>query len=125
MKKLLFVSLIAFLLLFSCTEKKQKHEDRLYKIETIYGDIIFKLYDETPIHKENFIKLIESDYFNDLLFHRVINGFMIQGGDPDSRNAPAGKLLGEGGPDYTLPAEFVDSIFHKKGVIAAHAKVTM
>lgn len=119
MKKLLFVSLIAFLLLFSCTEKKQKHEDQLYKIETIYGDIIFKLYDETPIHKENFIKLIESDYFNDLLFHRVINGFMIQGGDPDSRNAPAGKLLGEGGPDYTLPAEFVDSIFHKKGVIAA------
>ena len=119
MKNLLFVSLIAFLLLYSCTQKTQKQKEQLYKIETIYGDIIFKLYDETPLHKENFIKLIEHSYFDDVLFHRVINGFMIQGGDPDSRNAKPGELLGNGGPDYTIPAEFIDTIFHKKGVIAA------
>ncbi len=77
------------------------------------------LYDATPLHKENFIKLIEQGYFDDLLFHRVINGFMIQGGDPNSRNAEPGKMLGKGGPGYTIPAEFVDTIFHKKGVIAA------
>ncbi|MFC2105005.1 peptidylprolyl isomerase, partial [Bacteroidota bacterium] len=80
---------------------------------------IFKLYDATPLHKENFANLIEQGYFNDLLFHRVIDGFMIQGGDPNSLNAEPGKMLGEGGPGYTIPAEFVDTIFHKKGVIAA------
>lgn len=106
---------------FSCQtdQSKKKKEDQLYKIETDYGDMIFKLYDATPLHKENFIKLIEQGYFNDLLFHRVIDGFMIQGGDPDSRNAEAGIALGSGGPDYTIPAEFVDSLFHKKGAIAA------
>ena len=120
MKKLLFISLFAVLIIFSCKEVKEKAgKDQLYKIETIYGEMIFKLYDQTPIHKENFIKLINENYFDDILFHRVINGFMIQGGDPDSRNAATGKLLGEGGPDYTLPAEFVDPIFHKKGVLAA------
>ena len=119
MKKLLFASLISFLLLSACTEKKETAGTQLYKIETIYGDIIFKLYDETPLHKENFIKLIEQKYFDDVLFHRIINGFMIQGGDPDSRNAKPGELLGNGGPDYTIPAEFIDTIFHKKGVIAA------
>ena len=112
MKKLLFASLISFLLLSACTEKKETPRTQLYKIETIYGDIIFKLYDETPLHKENFIKLIEQKYFDDVLFHRVINGFMIQGGDPDSRNAKPGELLGNGGPDYTIPAEFIDTIFH-------------
>ncbi|MCK5029802.1 MAG: peptidylprolyl isomerase, partial [Bacteroidales bacterium] len=82
----------------------------------------FKLYDATPLHKENFIKLIEQGYFDDLLFHRVIDGFMIQGGDPNSRNAEPGKMLGDGGLEYTIPAEFVDTIFHKKGVIAAARK---
>ncbi|HRW61972.1 MAG TPA: peptidylprolyl isomerase, partial [Bacteroidales bacterium] len=81
--------------------------------------MIFKLYDATPKHKANFEKLIDEGYFNDVLFHRVINSFMIQGGDPNSRNAKPGQLLGDGGPDYTIPAEFVDTIFHKKGVIAA------
>ncbi|HSH52299.1 MAG TPA: peptidylprolyl isomerase, partial [Bacteroidales bacterium] len=94
-------------------------QPELYKIETEYGDMIFKLYNQTPLHKKNFKKLIDQDYFNGLLFHRVINGFMIQGGDPDSRNSESGRLLGSGGPGYTIPAEFVDTIFHKKGVIAA------
>lgn len=81
--------------------------------------MIFKLYDATPLHKANFEKLIDQGYFDGLLFHRVIDSFMIQGGDPDSRNAAPGEMLGNGGPGYTIPAEFVDTIFHKKGVIAA------
>ncbi|MCB2197339.1 MAG: peptidylprolyl isomerase [Bacteroidetes bacterium] len=120
MKKILFVSLALTVFLLSCTtEKKEKKEDQLYKIETIYGDMIFKLYDATPLHKANFEKLINQGYFDGLLFHRVIDSFMIQGGDPDSRNAAPGEMLGNGGPGYTIPAEFVDTIFHKKGVIAA------
>ncbi|MBI9054718.1 MAG: peptidylprolyl isomerase [Bacteroidales bacterium] len=121
MKKVILISLVFSFIVFSCQidQSKKKTDDQLYKIETVYGDMIFKLYDETPLHKENFIKLIEQGYFNDLLFHRVIDGFMIQGGDPNSRDAKPGKKLGEGGPGYTIPAEFVEGIFHKKGVIAA------
>lgn len=120
MKKLFVLSIAFVLILGSCKlSNEQKEKDQLYKIETAYGDMVFKLYDATPLHKANFEKLIEQGYFDDLLFHRVIDGFMIQGGDPDSRNAEAGKMLGEGGPGYTIPAEFVDTIFHKKGVIAA------
>jgi cyclophilin family peptidyl-prolyl cis-trans isomerase len=121
MKKVILISLVFSFIVFSCQidQSKKKTDDQLYKIETVYGDMIFKLYDETPLHKENFVKLIEQGYFNDLLFHRVIDGFMIQGGDPNSRDAEPGKKLGEGGPGYTIPAEFVEGIFHKKGVIAA------
>lgn len=120
MKKI-FVLFVSISILFASCEfsSNKKDKDQLYVIETAYGDMKFKLYDATPLHKANFEKLIEQGYFNDLLFHRVINGFMIQGGDPDSKNAEAGVMLGEGGPGYTIPAEFVDSIFHKKGVIAA------
>ncbi|MCF6366885.1 MAG: peptidylprolyl isomerase [Bacteroidales bacterium] len=78
-----------------------------------------KLYDETPKHKKNFLKLASEGFFNDLLFHRVIKDFMIQGGDPDSKNATQGTMLGNGGPGYQIEAEFNDSLFHKKGVIAA------
>ena len=121
MKKIILFSIIFSFFAISCQidQSKKKTKDQLYKIETTYGDMVFKLYDSTPLHKENFIKLIKQGYFNDLLFHRVINEFMIQGGDPNSRNADAGKMLGEGGPGYTIPAEFIDSIFHKKGVLAA------
>lgn len=121
MKKFVLLLVLFSVLVFSCdiNTSKKKKENQLYKIETIYGDMIFKLYDATPLHKENFIKLIDQGYFNDLLFHRVIYDFMIQGGDPNSRNAEPSKILGEGGPGYTIPAEFVDTIFHKKGVIAA------
>ncbi len=93
--------------------------DTLILIETPYGNMKIKLYGQTPKHKANFIKLAKEGYYNDLLFHRVINQFMIQGGDPDSKNAPSGKMLGNGGPDYEIDAEFNDSLFHKKGVIAA------
>lgn len=87
--------------------------------ETTEGIIRIKLYDETPLHKENFIKLVKSGFYDSLLFHRVIQGFMIQGGDPNSRVSQAGQPLGDGGPDYTIPAEFRDNIFHKKGALAA------
>ncbi|MCK5171420.1 MAG: peptidylprolyl isomerase [Bacteroidales bacterium] len=121
MKKIVLLSVVFLFFVFSChiDQSKKKTKDQLYKIETEYGDMVFKLYDATPLHKTNFIKLIEQGYFDDLLFHRVIDGFMIQGGDPNSRNAEPGKMLGDGGPGYTIPAEFVDAIFHKKGVIAA------
>jgi peptidyl-prolyl cis-trans isomerase B (cyclophilin B) len=91
----------------------------LIEIETSFGNMMAELYSSTPQHRDNFVKLAEEGYYNDLLFHRVIAGFMIQGGDPNSRNAPAGQALGFGGPSYKIPAEFVDSLVHLKGVLAA------
>lgn len=89
------------------------------KIQTMFGDIIVCLYDETPIHRANFIKLAKEGYYDGTLFHRVIKDFMIQGGDPDSKGAPAGKMLGVGGPDYTLEAEIKPDLLHKRGALAA------
>lgn len=89
------------------------------KIETPMGDILIKLYDETPIHKENFLKLAYTGYYEDLLFHRVMNQFMIQGGDPDSKDAAPGQQLGRGGPEYKLDAEIKTGFIHKKGALAA------
>lgn len=91
----------------------------LVEIETDFGNMLVWLYDSTPQHRDNFLKLAEQGYFDSLLFHRVIKGFMIQGGDPNSRNAPKGQALGMGGPGYTIPAEFVDSLIHVKGALAA------
>ena len=89
-------------------------------INTSEGNIVVKLYDETPKHRDNFIKLAQQGYFDGTLFHRVIKDFMIQGGDPDSKGAPQGKMLGTGGPDYTIPAEFVyPKLFHKRGALSA------
>ena len=89
------------------------------KIETTLGDITVRLYDETPIHRDNFVKLVKEGYYDGTLFHRVIKDFMIQGGDPDSKGAPAGKMLGVGGPDYTLEAEIKGNLYHKRGALAA------
>ena len=90
------------------------------RISTNYGDIVVKLYDETPEHRDNFLKLAREGYYDSTLFHRVIKDFMIQGGDPDSKGAPAGKHLGMGGPEYTIPAEFVyPKYYHKRGVLSA------
>lgn len=90
------------------------------KIKTTEGDIVIRLYDETPRHRDNFLKLAKNGYFNGTLFHRVIKDFMIQGGDPDSKNAPKGKILGTSGPDYTIPAKFVyPRYFHKRGALSA------
>lgn len=88
-------------------------------LQTNLGDITLRLYDETPQHRDNFVRLVREGYYNGTLFHRVIRDFMIQGGDPDSVNAPAGKRLGTGGPDYTLEAEILPSLFHKRGALAA------
>ena len=90
------------------------------KIKTTEGDIVIRLYDKTPRHRDNFLKLAKNGYFNGTLFQRVIKDFMIQGGDPDSKNAPKGDILGTGGPDYTIPAEFVyPRYFHKRGALSA------
>ena len=91
----------------------------LVMIHTNKGDITIKLYDDTPLHRDNFIKLVNKKFYNGLLFHRVIKSFMIQGGDPDSRNAEKGKMLGIGGPGYTIPAEISMNHIHKKGALAA------
>ena len=87
--------------------------------KTSEGDIIIALYDNTPKHKENFLKLVKDGYYNGILFHRIIQGFMIQTGDPESKDAPAGKMLGNGGPGYTIPAEFKPENYHKRGAVAA------
>ncbi len=89
------------------------------EIETDFGNMLVLLYDATPQHRDNFIKLVEEGYYDGLLFHRVIQGFMIQGGDPKSKNAKPNEQLGGGGPGYQIPAEFVDSLVHVKGALAA------
>ncbi len=89
------------------------------KITTSLGDIIVMLSNKTPKHRDNFIKLVNEHFYDSTVFHRVINSFMIQGGDPASKNAPPGIRLGEGGAGYTVPAEFDSTLFHKKGALAA------
>lgn len=91
----------------------------LVEVETEYGTMTIKLHDSTPKHRDNFIKLVEEGFYDGLLFHRVINGFMIQGGDPKSKNADGKARLGSGGPGYQVPAEFVDTLAHVKGALAA------
>jgi len=86
----LFVIVIGMILISSCNSDTQ----RKVKIETEYGDMVFELYDSTPLHRDNFIKLTSEGFYNDLLFHRIIRGFMVQGGDPNSKDAPAGKIKG-------------------------------
>lgn len=118
MKKLLYLALL--LAMVSCQQKLELgKKNRIVEIETKYGDIKIKLYDETPLHRDNFVKLAHADYFDGTLFHRVIDGFMVQGGDPDSKAAKSGVRLGEGGPGYQIDAEFNPALFHKRGVIAA------
>lgn len=89
------------------------------KIQTPKGDITVRLYDETPKHRDNIIKLAKEGYYDGTLFHRVIKDFMVQGGDPDSKGAPQGKHLGAGGPDYTIEAEINPQFFHKRGALCA------
>jgi peptidylprolyl isomerase len=118
----LLVSLIAavgFLTANCQSNRKDDNSSTLVEIATNYGVIKIKLYNSTPLHRDNFIKLVKEGYFNGTLFHRVIKDFMIQGGDPDSKNAAPGAMLGNGGPAYTIPAEFNDSLYHKKGALAA------
>ena len=115
MKK--FVPMLALLaLLVSCSSTKEC----MVRMYTTEGDIDIRLYDETVAHRDNFVKLVKDGQFDSLLFHRVIKDFMIQGGDPDSRHAKPGELLGEGDLGYSVPAEFMpEKYFHKRGVLAA------
>lgn len=109
-----FLMALGILLTF-CDEPEKK-----VLVKTPYGNMKIKLYNDTPQHKENFLKLVEEGFYDDLLFHRVIEGFMIQGGDPESKDAEKGARLGSGGPGYTIPAEITFPMhFHKKGALAA------
>lgn len=112
---LTLLACIGLLLLSQCSS----NNDTVVTIKTNYGDMVAILYDETPKHKENFIKLAKEGYYNDLLFHRIIQGFMIQGGDPDSKNAAPGQPLGMGGPGYTVESEINSKFFHEKGALSA------
>jgi peptidyl-prolyl cis-trans isomerase B (cyclophilin B) len=115
MKKLFTLSL----LLLSITAFAKPPKNQYVRIRTTYGDCIIRLYNETPLHRDNFIKLAKKGFYNGTLFHRVIQNFMIQGGDPDSKAAIPELQLGDGDVGYTVPAEFRDSLFHKRGVLAA------
>ncbi|MCQ2242787.1 MAG: peptidylprolyl isomerase [Bacteroidaceae bacterium] len=89
------------------------------KISTSLGDIVVKLYDETPLHRDNFLKLAKEGYYDGTIFHRVIKNFMVQGGDPDSKNPQPNAQYGTGGPDYTIEAEIKPTLYHKRGALAA------
>jgi peptidyl-prolyl cis-trans isomerase B (cyclophilin B) len=89
------------------------------EIRTTLGNMVVELYNETPVHRDNFLKLSREGFYDSLIFHRVIPGFMVQGGDPGSRQAPRERALGTGGPGYTLPAEIVPGLVHHKGALAA------
>ncbi|TSD64945.1 peptidylprolyl isomerase [Inquilinus sp. KBS0705] len=119
MKKLftLCLLLLTFTIAFAKPPKNQ-----YVRIKTSYGSCIIRLYNQTPKHRDNFIKLTKAGFYNGVLFHRVIQNFMIQGGDPDSKDTTKNKPgaeLGNGDVKYTIPAEFRDSLFHKRGVLAA------
>jgi cyclophilin family peptidyl-prolyl cis-trans isomerase len=121
MKRTIF-AILAIIFVFNLTSMSQtKTNEKVIKfvIHTDYGDMKGILYNETPKHRDNFVKLVKAGFYDGTLFHRVINGFMIQGGDPDSKTAKPGQALGMGGPGYTIPAEFVPSLKHKRGALAA------
>jgi cyclophilin family peptidyl-prolyl cis-trans isomerase len=113
-KSTLLICLTAIIMLISCGDK-----ERTALISTQYGDIKVKLYNETPQHRDNFVKLVEQGFYDGTLFHRIIKEFMIQGGDPNSKNAQPGAMLGNGGPGYTIPAEILPGLIHKKGALSA------
>lgn len=133
MKKNLFISFAFLFFMFGCGSNSSNNkvdeqqpvdssedENRpKVLISTDLGDITIELFNETPLHRDNFLKLVDEGFYDETIFHRVIQDFMIQGGDPDSRDAEPGVPLGMGGPGYTIPAEFVDGLYHEKGVLSA------
>lgn len=126
MKKYLSVPIVSIIIMLFLPSfqalSQESNSQRLIKIETSLGDMLVRLYDETPGHRDNMIKLIEEGFYKNQLFHRVIKDFMIQGGDPHSVGAEKGQRLGSGGPGYTIPAEFNEALVHKKGALAAARK---
>ncbi len=139
MRKALILGILSILMAWGCSNEKQsiatpeKEESKAETnqnlaqyppgekvlIKTSKGNITILLYNETPLHQSNFLKLVNEGFYDSLLFHRVIKGFMIQGGDPKSKNADISTPLGSGGPGYTIPAEFNQKFIHKKGALAA------
>jgi len=116
--------LVILLYICSCTPTESESDLNAAKpqrvlLKTNLGEITLQLSDRTPLHRDNFIKLVKEGAFDSLLFHRVIEGFVIQGGDPDSKTAKAGDTLGGGGLDYKVPAEFDSTLFHKRGALGA------
>jgi peptidyl-prolyl cis-trans isomerase B (cyclophilin B) len=123
MKRMIFFVLsVLAATVASCSTAEKSTDQPVVLIKTEYGDIKVKLYEKTPEHRKNFVELTEEDFYDGLLFHRVIENFMIQGGDPDSKDAEPGNRLGGGSLDYTLPAEFVPGYYHKRGALAAARK---
>lgn len=112
-----FTTLLSFSQKDSTVSKKDRRKD--VSIETSMGTMIVRLSDSTPLHRDNFLKMAKTGYYDGVLFHRVIKDFMIQGGDPNSKTAKPGEPLGSGGPGYLVPAEFRETLFHKKGALAA------
>lgn len=115
------IIILSSTLLLSCSATRfGKTKEQKVLIQTTEGDITLKLYNETPLHRDNFVKLIKAKTYNGVLFHRVIKEFMIQGGDPNSKTAAPDLMLGEGDVGYTVPAEFrTPKIYHKYGTLAA------
>lgn len=116
-RPLLFLMLILFFSTGISAQQEAKNAD--VRIVTEYGTMLVKLYDDTPQHRDNFLKLTEEGFYDSLLFHRVIKDFMVQGGDPKSKNAAPGAPLGNGGLEYLIPAEINPKYYHKKGALAA------
>ena len=110
---------VLLLLALPLLAQRPPRKDYLVTINTTFGPMHFVLYDQTPQHKTNFLKLAQAHFYDSLLFHRIIAGFMIQGGDPASKRAGPGARLGEGDVGYTVPAEFVPALIHRKGALAA------
>ncbi|TDB64097.1 peptidylprolyl isomerase [Arundinibacter roseus] len=120
-KRFLILPLIlcCFLIASPGWSQRAQKKDYLITLSTPYGAMKLILFDQTPLHKANFIKLTKEKFYDGLLFHRIIEGFMVQGGDPNSRNAEKGKALGNGDVGYKIPAEFHPDLFHQKGALAA------
>ena len=121
MKNLFYLAILACIVSCSATKRTSGNETRQARVMLIsdYGTLTLRLYNSTPLHRDNFVKLVKAHFFDSLLFHRVIKDFMIQGGDPDSKHARPGQQLGQGSLNYTIPAEFDTALFHKKGALAA------
>ncbi|MDA3891389.1 MAG: peptidylprolyl isomerase [Salinivirgaceae bacterium] len=124
MKSIRLIIIVGIISMLSCnanfaTKKEKKEKTKFVVIETAYGEMKVMLYNETPLHRDNFIKLAKEGFYDSLLFHRVIKEFMIQGGDPESKGAEPVKRLGSGGPGYKIDAEIVSGLYHKKGALAA------
>jgi cyclophilin family peptidyl-prolyl cis-trans isomerase len=128
MRKIILFALGSLFILPICAQTKPAktgvkkpttNTSRLVEIKTDYGTMVARLYDSTPLHRDNFIKLVKQGFYDSLLFHRVIQSFMIQGGDPESKHADSGAVLGNGeAPGDMIPAEFKNNLVHKKGALA-------